>query len=736
MTMRNGLLAKKNPYVMSDVEREPMTSDSCPKGSREDNPCLQAFVKEVQPDPEAGGVATMLDSPDFLQGDMASMIEIGASSVIPTQKRGAYNAAALSNNSRVLPVDDYSWRPQKVCIPTFRNGNCMDTLQDGDNDESTLESDGESCRKASLFSSLGQLGEEAGGFLTKKEDICQPPERGASGEMQDELWTMLEAISFASEHMQEELVQAQHRELLLAHEVARLRERDCDLGKEHAHEDGKESQRLAELEKTTERLQDAVLALEKANMVLRGRLESRGREMGRCLIIDEGGVLQHTESDDIGSESAIEITGFRPEDKHANILGCESEGKSTREGLAVKVSHLEKEKRELESELVQRHASTQSLIRNYSTLRHRMHNVDAVLEDVKARLAETKRLNRVYLKELKRLLHRYEDLRLHAGVLEKERGTFQAVLLEKQTLEQELESERAARAEAEQQLALERRQEVLIAKQNEVLSDCDEQTRYQLVDKEKRALEVEMANKDRQLAKLRDQYEPMVDQQDGSAGPPQQRGCPSYPGDVSTPLSLAIHGLIEERSALQRELTSEAAARRQLEVDGLRWEEERLLLSACLCTVEKERNLLQAEMRELHRDYLSLSRRVGVRLEELNHVSSPSTCTITDTAVVSQARSEDALSIEPPSYPTKTSLEQPTCHSVPEGLNPHRWTSHLWILSLGSPRRARMKIWIQLTRLWTMLATAQGVSRLRATFMSKVHHPRNSRQKRRSTQSA
>ncbi|XP_078731560.1 uncharacterized protein LOC144946500 [Lampetra fluviatilis] len=75
-------------------------------------------------------------------------------------------------------------------------------------------------------------------------------------------------------------------------------------------------------------------------------------------------------------------------------------------------------------------------------------------------------------------------------------------------------------------------------------------------------------------------------------------------------------------SGAQRLRDSERA-HAALEAGVRRWAEERGLLTECLHTVEKERDLLQLEMKTLHRDYLSLSERVGQRLAELSRRPDP-----------------------------------------------------------------------------------------------------------------
>ncbi|XP_032824977.1 uncharacterized protein LOC116950916 isoform X2 [Petromyzon marinus] len=557
--------------------------------------------------------------------------------------------------------------------------------------------------------------------------------------------------------------------------------------------------RISELEETVDRLKKSVMSLEGANVKMQlqrsdglqqhstsenhadelrlGRaFEGRGL---RPLSMSKRGDVTQERADDSGIvagdtlvtslvEQVKELRREREEllymvkkrvdevertkEDEVSLMRCElSRNKSeverledSRNYLAQKLTSLDTENKALGHVVVEKDQILQAMQGEHAELLRKTLRLEQDLRSVRVHLAETEKLNRAYLKELKALLHRFEDLRAHAKALESERRqnmqdrqtfldlleglrsetrrlemSFSVKKAEKELAQQEVDllkkdvkiltEERARSFEDKRKLessAMRLREELkgvrirlqrgevgrstppsemALAEEN-VRLESEKQFMEELVSKQRRELEGLQADLERSkairqisddsygsdwkeemhdLVRDKSRLETIVAQQRAeleALKPSSRRSKPNGSGDVEAEWRSERAALVERNRALEAALRAHEARRgaapedpdesedgssrsradrlssagsgaqrlrdserahAALEAGVRRWAEERGLLTECLHTVEKERDLLQLEMKTLHRDYLSLSERVGQRLAELSRRPDP-----------------------------------------------------------------------------------------------------------------
>ncbi|XP_019899319.2 uncharacterized protein si:dkey-256e7.8 isoform X2 [Esox lucius] len=334
------------------------------------------------------------------------------------------------------------------------------------------------------------------------------------------------------------------------------------------------SERIADLEKTMSRLKNALVSLEEDNLRLNKKIRGSKEEDRKSL----------TNVNVLGSTSG----------NNSQEMGSDNSPTSRINAHSVTLNI----------------AQTSPGIRDMSKMEERCIFLEKERQDLQAKLCRMKDYCKVCAHELKRILPRYKDLKDSNKILDERNKKLSA---ENRRLVHSLET--AGQSEDKSRdLSQARNQKKRVgrngawARQEEVNEQCAQLTQ------EKGHLEAREASLAKDVSHLTGEPEVSRDDVLQERRRPLEGSTPRGLSPPALPGSRQPARLEEENETLRGDLRRSVERCSEAEGRAKRLREKQAILEGCFFTLRKEKDLLQLEVRRLHREYLALSASVAIQL--------------------------------------------------------------------------------------------------------------------------
>ncbi|XP_024293830.2 coiled-coil domain-containing protein 110-like [Oncorhynchus tshawytscha] len=416
------------------------------------------------------------------------------------------------------------------------------------------------------------------------------------------------------------------------------------------------SEMIFDLENTVDRLKNALVSLEEDNLSLNKKIRENMAE-------DRPFSTNHNVSGSTSGNNSQKMPGGHTHSPTSKLL-------THPVTFNMAKPYPESQRQDTPSKIEE--TRTREMLKMESlSLEDRCVYLEKEKQDLQRKLQKTEDYCKDCVRELKRILPKYEDLKASNKTLDK---------LNKQ---QAAENHRLVDALEAGSQAWERSRDHRLAQEPKE-GDSDNKVRVQLerannlctqLTQEKGQLEDRMASLAREVSHLTNELDmswPELHRlgarrrsslegstaRDGSTPAssankhPAERILDSV-GKERKATSGAMAHLKEENKTLRENLKQSVKRGEEAEGGAKQLREEQAILESCLLTVQKEKDLLQLEVRQLHQEYIELSSSISLQLRERSPVAS--TRILAGSHVVTDGSDSAARQQESPRQPLNSS---------------------------------------------------------------------------------